>query len=86
MQLRAKSISVKERAPLPPRLAGLLRESRWWLLVAAATYLILVLSTYDPADPGWSHSVAAGAVHNAGGRFGAWIADLLLYLFGLSAY
>jgi len=86
MRFRAKSIDLRERTPLPPRLAGLLRESRWWLLVAAAVYLVLVLSTYDQADPGWSHSVAADEVHNAGGRFGAWLADLLLYLFGRSAY
>jgi S-DNA-T family DNA segregation ATPase FtsK/SpoIIIE len=86
MQLRARSIAAKERPPLPPRLAALLRESRWWLLVAAAAYLILILATYDRADPGWSHSAPAGAIHNAGGRIGAWLADLLLYLFGLSAY
>ena len=55
-------------------------------LVAVAIYLVLVLSTYDKADPGWSHSIAGSQVHNAGGRFGAWVADMLLYLFGLSAY
>ncbi|MCW5623075.1 MAG: DNA translocase FtsK 4TM domain-containing protein, partial [Burkholderiales bacterium] len=43
--------SSKERSPLPPRLARLLRESRWLLLVAAAAFLILILATYDRADP-----------------------------------
>jgi S-DNA-T family DNA segregation ATPase FtsK/SpoIIIE len=43
-------------------------------------------TTYDKSDPGWSHSTGSTGVHNAGGRFGAWIADMLLYLFGLSAY
>src|SRR5262249_19418901 len=38
------------------------------------------------ADPGWSHSVAVGEIRNLGGRVGAWIADGLLYLFGLSAW
>ena len=71
---------------MPPRITGLLRESRWLLLAAVAFYLILVLSTYDKADPGWSHSAVVDQVHNAGGRFGAWLADLLLYLFGVSAY
>src|SRR5581483_11522839 len=84
---KGRSRRIKERAPLPPRLARLLRESRWLLLVAVAFYLILVLATYDKADPGWSHSaVSVDPVHNAGGRFGAWLADLLLYLFGVSAY
>jgi S-DNA-T family DNA segregation ATPase FtsK/SpoIIIE len=67
-------------------MAGLLREAWWWLLVAGAAYLTLILATYDKADPGWSHSVASDEIHNAGGRFGAWLADLMLYLFGLSAY
>jgi DNA segregation ATPase FtsK/SpoIIIE, S-DNA-T family len=82
----SRSPPARERTPLPPRVAGLLREAWWWLLVAGAVYLTLILATYDKSDPGWSQSVAADAIHNAGGRFGAWLADLLLYLFGLSAY
>ncbi len=72
--------------PLPPKLAALLRESWWFAFVAIALYLVLVLVTYAPADPGWSHSVEPEQVRNAGGRVGAWIADVLLYLFGVSAY
>jgi len=73
-------------APLPGKVAALLRESRWFVLIAAALYLSLILLTYDRADPGWSHSVAVEEVRNAGGRLGAWIADVTLYLFGLSAF
>ncbi len=64
----------------------LLREARWILSLALALFLLLVLITYDRADPGWSHAVAGRHIHNAGGRIGAWIADLMLYLVGLSAY
>jgi DNA segregation ATPase FtsK/SpoIIIE, S-DNA-T family len=79
--------TVKEAGnPLPPRIAALLRESWWLALVAIALYLLLVLFTYNPADPGWSRSVRVAEIHNAGGAVGAYIADLLLYLFGLSAY
>jgi S-DNA-T family DNA segregation ATPase FtsK/SpoIIIE len=73
-------------APLPARLAGLLREAKWLALTAAAAYLLLVLATFNKGDPGWSHSATGAATQNAGGRVGAWLADLLLYLFGLSAY
>ena len=73
-------------APLPAKLANLLREARWLALAALAGYLLLILLTYHKGDPGWSHSATAAQTHNAGGRAGAWIADLLLYLFGLSAY
>ena len=73
-------------APLPGKIAALLRESRWFVLIAAAAYLALVLFTFDRADPGWSHTSARTEIHNAGGHAGAWLADLLLYLFGVSAY
>ncbi len=74
------------QAPLPGKVAALLRESRWFVLIAAALYLALILVTFSRGDPGWSHSVAVDRVHNAGGRLGAWIADVMLYLFGISAF
>ena len=74
-------------APLPAKLGNLLREARWLVLAALAGYLLLIFLTFDRGDPGWSHSAGgAAATHNAGGRAGAWLADLLLYLFGVSAY
>src|SRR3989337_2292895 len=73
-------------APLPVKLASLLREARWLALAGLAGYLLLIFLTFDRGDPGWSHSAVGTAAHNAGGRAGAWLADLLLYLFGLSAY
>ena len=47
---------------------------------------MLILATYQRGDPGWSHSATDAVARNAGGGFGAWLADVLLYLFGLSAY
>jgi S-DNA-T family DNA segregation ATPase FtsK/SpoIIIE len=73
-------------APLPAKLAGLLREAKWLAFTAAAAYLLLILLTFHKGDPGWSHSATGAVTQNAGGRVGAWLADLLLYLFGLSAY
>ncbi|HUJ85398.1 MAG TPA: DNA translocase FtsK 4TM domain-containing protein, partial [Burkholderiales bacterium] len=73
-------------APLPAKLASLLREAKWLLLVALAAYLLLILATYHKEDPGWSHSATVAVTQNAGGRLGAWLADLLLFLFGVSAY
>ncbi|HVC11736.1 MAG TPA: DNA translocase FtsK 4TM domain-containing protein, partial [Burkholderiales bacterium] len=73
-------------APLPAKLASLLREAKWLVLVALAAYLLLILLSFHKGDPGWSHSATGAVAQNAGGRFGAWLADLLLYLFGVSAY
>ncbi len=64
----------------------LLRESRWILLVACALYFTVALYGYDPADPAWSHSTSAMKTSNPGGVLGAYLADLLFYLFGFSAW
>lgn len=71
---------------LSQRAIRLMREARWIILCFLAIFLFLILLSYNPVDPGWSHAVNARQVHNLGGRVGAWLADLILYLFGLSAY
>jgi len=73
-------------APLPAKLAGLLREAKWLAQVAAAGYLLLILLTHHATDPGWSRSATVSVVQNAGGRVGAWLSDVLLSLFGWSAF
>ncbi len=78
--------SHAQRFVLPERAARLVNEANWIALTALALFLFLILVTYDKADPGWSHAAASKVVHNAGGRLGAWMADLMLYMFGLSAY
>ena len=80
------AVQKAPRKPLPPKIAALLRESWWLLLIGAALYLVLILGTYSKSDPGWSHQVSGSQVVNAGGKAGAWIADVALYVFGLSAW
>jgi S-DNA-T family DNA segregation ATPase FtsK/SpoIIIE len=79
-------IAEKPAVPLPARLASLLREARWLLLVALAAYLLLIFATFHRSDPSWSHSATGALTRNAGGVVGAWLSDILLYLFGVSAY
>ncbi len=74
------------RKPLAPRVTRQLREAWWLAAVGLAVYLGMILLSYHAADPGWSHTGMDRAVANSGGHFGAWLADLLLYLFGLSAW
>ena len=71
---------------LSDRALVLLREARWLLLCSLALFVALILLSYHKGDPGWSHAATVRDVHNLGGRVGAWFADLMLYLFGLSAY
>ena len=62
------------------------REGVLILLSALAAYLVLSLASYSPSDPGWSHSGHVDRVLNQGGKAGAWLSDVLLYLFGYLAY
>jgi len=80
------TLNRTDTPPLPGKIAALLRESKWFALLALALYLLLILVTFDKSDPGWFHSTAASVARNAGGRAGAWLSELLLYLFGVSAY
>jgi len=70
-----------------PRRQRLMRDIALIAITPVLLYLLVSLFTYAPADPGWSHSGSVtGALHNAGGRIGAWIADVLIYLFGYVAW
>ncbi len=70
----------------PHRLVLLLSEGRWLILVAVTVFLAMILFSYSPADPGWSQGIQVTHISNFGGHFGAWLADLLLYVFGMSAW
>lgn len=67
--------------------ASLLREAWWLVLVSLGVYLAIILLTYHPEDSSWSHAAPVDAlIHNAGGAIGAWLSDMMLYLFGFSAW
>ena len=86
MSLMNKPMAKKSGHSFSPRVARLLRESGWLILVGAALYLILIFFSYDRGDAGWSHSGDSNQIQNAGGHVGAWLADFFLYLFGASAW
>lgn len=76
----------RQQAVLPNRLVTLLTEARWIVLAALCVYLVLILFTFNKLDPGWSRATHVAQIANLGGRVGAWVADLLLYIFGASAW
>jgi len=78
--------SGRAEARLSPRHVALVHEAWWLLVVAWLAFLALVLATYHKTDPAWSYSGSGGAIQNKGGVVGAWLSDILLYLFGLSAW
>ena len=78
--------SATARRPLPGRLARLLSEARWIAGAVAFLYFVLILLSYSKLDPGWSHANVVPRIANLGGRAGAWLSDLLLFIFGFSAW
>lgn len=66
---------------------SLIKEAWWLVLVLAGLFISVILFTYTPEDPSWSHQTDdVVVIHNSGGNVGAWLSDMLLYLFGFSAW
>ena len=70
------------------RLNGVQRLLEAGLLVSClfAVYIVIILFSFDPADPGWAQTGYQTPIRNMGGAVGAYLSDLLLNLFGLVAY
>ena len=88
--LRTKASFEQDAEKTPPsenaeRFQKLITEIRWFLSLAACMGLLLVLVTYYPTDPAWSNN-SGGVIKNLGGRAGAYLSDLMLFIFGVSAY
>lgn len=85
-----KKVSTEHNALLaqwPELLARGSREGAMLSLFFLALYLALSLFTYDKTDPGWTTvGTSERLIQNAGGPVGAWVADVLLSLFGILAY
>lgn len=64
----------------------LLKEGLLLILLALAIYLFLALFSYSPDDPGWSRTGDPNNIANDVGASGAWVADVLLNLFGYLSY
>ncbi len=73
-------------AAAAPRAFFRRRELYALLLGAFALFLFLALYSYAPTDPGFWSSGRGEETGNWGGIFGAWIAGMLLFLFGYSAW
>ncbi|MFT4606770.1 MAG: S-DNA-T family DNA segregation ATPase FtsK/SpoIIIE [Gammaproteobacteria bacterium] len=63
-----------------------LREAGMLLSFAIASYVLVALISYNAQDASWSHSGTNDQILNFGGIAGAWIADLLFYLFGFLSF
>lgn len=79
--------AATNRQQVPAEHAGLVKEAWWLFFSVIGVYLVLILTTYSPSDPSWSHNTSdSSVIHNAGGVVGAWMSDMMLYIFGFSAW
>ena len=68
---------------IPPRVRELGAEIVVMVAAFLAIYALISLLSYNPKDPGWSHSGGdADQVSNLGGQVGANFSDMLLHGFG----
>ncbi|KNC15576.1 cell division protein FtsK [Pantoea sp. RIT-PI-b] len=63
-----------------------LLEALLILVALFAVYLMVSLVSFNPSDPSWSQTAWHEPIHNLGGSVGAWLADTLLFIFGVMAY
>ncbi len=82
----AKAPFSAQAQALPHRMSRLFTEIRWILQVALGVFLLMALISYSRRDPSWTHAAQVDHISNWAGRVGAWTSDILLLLFGLSAY
>ncbi|MDR1850065.1 MAG: DNA translocase FtsK 4TM domain-containing protein [Zoogloeaceae bacterium] len=76
---------LTEADPLPDKVRLLIQESILLILFALAFFLALSLYGYHDGDPGWSQT-GRTLIENPAGRLGAVVSNLLLYIFGFSAW
>lgn len=76
-----------KNAHLSERANQLLREVKWAFFAVLGIALLLMLLSYDTRDNTLTHiSNQTTTVYNWVGVLGAYISDVVLYIFGLSAY
>jgi S-DNA-T family DNA segregation ATPase FtsK/SpoIIIE len=53
---------------------------------AFSFFVLVALASFHPADPGWSQAGLESDVQNMVGPVGAYVADVLLFTFGITAF
>ncbi len=83
---KAEDLADANRQTLREALYLRLKEGQMILLAALCAYLFLALVSFDPSDPGWTYSGHGTHVNNLVGQSGAWLSDVLFFVFGFTAF
>lgn len=82
----AKARKVDNSEMLAEHFYRRLREGMFILISFLAVFIAIAVATYHHTDPAWSSLVQTEQIDNAAGKAGAWIADVVLYVFGYFGY
>jgi S-DNA-T family DNA segregation ATPase FtsK/SpoIIIE len=84
--LAESSATLRANGRFTATVSRALRESAIIALGLTALVLFVALLSYSPDDPGFSFTGNAAPVRNRIGVIGAWLADVLFFLFGRPAF
>jgi S-DNA-T family DNA segregation ATPase FtsK/SpoIIIE len=84
--LKQATQNKPNRRPLAVQMGHRIREGLLILSGACALFLLVSFISYHNTDPGWLGTGVKNHIANWGGRVGAFLADVLLSLFGYVAY
>ena len=84
--MKQASRKAKAAYPLSDKVAKNIREGLVFGSLCLAIYLFIALFSYSQNDSSWSYSVDSSVFENNAGAIGAYIADILLYIFGYFGY
>ena len=84
--MKQASRKAKAAYPLSDKVTKNIREGLVFGSLCLAIYLFIALFSYSQNDSSWSYSVDSSVFENNAGAIGAYIADILLYIFGYFGY
>lgn len=86
MPIKPKFATKNRETILPSKLAQIINDLIAILLFAISLMLSLALATHSSLDSGWSKTVDSPTIYNKLGLVGAYLSDILYYIFGYSAW
>ena len=83
---QAETHVSSEKVPTLQRFAWIFKDGVVLSCIGLAFFLFIVLFSYTPQDPGFDSVGATHEVHNYGGKTGAWLSSMILYIFGIFGF
>jgi len=80
-----KNIS-KKTSQYKYKLISFRYEGIYIFFIGLAIFFFVSLASYNVEDPGWSKTGKTDIIMNIGGSVGAWLADIVFFIFGCASY